>query len=101
MVMMMMITAVFVPVVISFQQPQHLQHSGLQGSAQLPAAVRSAERRHMDEGGAALPQVQRGVVGVVAQVPARKPDSQTATLVSRTGMGKLWPVELFNLVRQT
>lgn len=71
----MPMTAVFVPIVVCFQQLQHLQHSGLQGSAQVAAAVWSAERRHVDEGGAAFAQVQRGVVGVVAQIPARKPDS--------------------------
>lgn len=58
MVMMMAITAVLVPLVVSFQQLQHLQHSSLQGSAQVTAAVGSAQRRHVDEGGAAFPQVQ-------------------------------------------
>lgn len=71
---LMLLTAALVPCVAGFQQPEHLQHGGLQSSAKLLAAVGLPEGGHVDEGGAALPQVQRGVVGVVTQIPAGKPD---------------------------
>lgn len=56
---------------ITFQQFKHLHYGGLKSFTQVLAAVGFSKRRHMDEGGVTLAQVQRGVVGVVTQVPAR------------------------------
>lgn len=57
---------------IQFQQLQHLLYSGLKSSAQVLAAVGFSKWRHMDEGRVTPPQVQRGVVGVVTQIPAEE-----------------------------
>lgn len=54
------------------QELQHLPDDGLQRAAQLLPAVRLSQRRHVDEGGAAAAQVQRRVVGEVAEVPEKK-----------------------------
>ena len=51
------------------QKVQHLLDNGLQGAAQVLPAVRLPNGRHVDKGGAPVAQVQRGVVGEVAQVP--------------------------------
>ncbi len=70
---LMLVIAVLVVFVIQFQQFQHLPYDGLKRSAQVLAAVGFSQWRHMDEGRVTLPQVQRGVVSVVAQIPARQP----------------------------
>lgn len=70
MLVLMLVIAVLVVFVIQFQQIQHLLHSGLQSSTQVLAAVGFPKWRHVDESRATLPQVQRGVVGVVTQIPS-------------------------------
>lgn len=72
-VMLVLVIAVLVVFAISFQQFKHLQYGSLKSSTQVLAAVGFSKWRHMDEGRATLPQVQRRVVGVVAQIPAREP----------------------------
>ncbi len=54
------------------QKLQHLPDDGLQRTAQVFSAVRLSERRHMNEGRATVAQVQRRVVGEVAEIPVRK-----------------------------
>ncbi len=54
------------------QKLQHLPDDGLQRAAQVFPAVRLSERRHMNEGRAAVAQVQRRVVGEITEVPVRE-----------------------------
>lgn len=68
---LMLVIAVLFVFWITFQQFKHLQYGGPKSFTQVLAAVGFSKRRHMDEGGVTLAQVQRGVVGVVTQVPAR------------------------------
>lgn len=53
------------------QKVQHLLDDGLQCTTQVFPAVRLFKRRHMDEGRAAMAQVQRCVVGEVTEIPFR------------------------------
>lgn len=52
------------------QELQHLPDDGLQCTAQVFPAVRLSKRRHVNEGRAAMAQVQRRVVGEIAEIPA-------------------------------
>lgn len=54
------------------QKVQHLLDDGLQRTTQVFPAVRLSNRRHMDEGGAAVAHVQRCVVCEVAEIPVRE-----------------------------
>lgn len=65
------ITAV-APAVVRFQQLKHLQYGGLQSSAKVTAAVGFIKWRHVDESAASVPKVQRGVIGVITQIPAKE-----------------------------
>lgn len=76
MLVLMLVIAVLVVFVICFQQFKHLQYGSLKSSTQVLAVVGFSKWRHMDEGRATLPQVQRGVVGVVTQIPAREPNDR-------------------------
>lgn len=53
------------------QQLKHFLYHGLQSTAQCLRAVRFVEGGHMHKGRASPAQVQRGVVGVVTQVPGK------------------------------
>lgn len=72
MLVLICVIAALAVFVIQLQQFQHLLHGGLKSSAQVLAAVGFSKWRHVDEGGATLSQVKRGVVGIVAQIPARE-----------------------------
>lgn len=47
---------------------QNFLDNGLERTTQVFPAVRLSERRHVDKGGAAAAQVQRGVVGEITEV---------------------------------
>lgn len=76
MLVLVLVTALLVVFVlvlstIQLQEVQHLLQNGLKSSTQVLAAVGFSQWRHMDEGRAALSQVQRRVVGVITQVSGR------------------------------
>lgn len=54
------------------QKLQHLLNNGLKRTAQVFPAVRLSKRRHVNEGRAAVAQVQRRVVSEIAEIPVRE-----------------------------
>lgn len=54
------------------QQLQHFPDDGLQRAAQVFPAVRLSKRRHVNEGRAAVAQVQGRVVGEITEIPVEE-----------------------------
>lgn len=71
-VLLVPVIAAVAPSVVRFQQFKHLQYGGLKSSAKVTAAVRFIKRRHVDECTSSVPKVQRGVIGVITQIPAQE-----------------------------
>ena len=73
-------TLVIAAPLVRLQLFKHLKNGCPQSCAQLLAAVGFSKWRHVDKGRVAVPQVQRGVVDVVTQIPARSPEDRSEVM---------------------
>lgn len=82
-VLLVRVIAAVLPSVVRFQQFKHLQYGGLKSSAKVTAAVGFIKWRHVDESTSSVPKVQRGVIGVITQIPAKEHGQNLAVLFIR------------------
>ena len=70
--LLVLVIAAVVQSVVRFQKFKHCQYGGLKSSAKVTAAVGFIKWRHVDESAASVPKMQRGVIGVITQIPAKE-----------------------------